>query len=97
MSEQTGRPNQGYLFPNKKTNDRQPDFRGRLNVNGTDFLLSGWVKQKDGEEMISVSVTDPATLPPRGGSAAPGRAAPAPSTPPAASGGVGNIFDDLPG
>lgn len=101
MSESTGRPNQGYLFPNKKAHDRQPDFRGRVNVNGTEYLLSGWVRPKDGEEMISLSVTDPATLPPRGGQAGQSQAghsspSPAPSAP-SSGGGVGDIFDDLPG
>lgn len=103
MSESTGRPNQGYLFPNKKAHDRQPDFRGRVNVAGTDYLLSGWVRPKDGEEMISLSVTDPADLPPRGSSGGGSQKASAPTSqsssgaPPAAGGGVGNIFDDLPG
>lgn len=99
MSESPGRPNQGYLFPNKKAHDRQPDFRGRVNVGGTDYLLSGWLRPKDGEDMISLSVTDPATLPARGGSApAPAQGGqPSQGAAPSSGGGVGNIFDDLPG
>lgn len=98
MSESSGRQNQGYLFPNKKAHDRQPDFRGRVNVSGKEFLLSGWIRPKDGEEMISISVTDPSTLPPRAGQ---GASAPrASSSPPQGSSGsnaaVGDIFGDLP-
>lgn len=104
MSESSNRQNQGYLFPNKKAHDRQPDFRGRVNVNGEEFLLSGWIRPKDGEEMISISVTDPSTLPPRPGQGGKeGRSAPASqgSQPSQGSGGssgaVGDIFGDLPG
>lgn len=68
MSEQNrSRSNQGYLYPNKRTSDKQPDYRGKLNVNGSDFLVSGWIREKDGEKMISLALTDPATLPAQGG------------------------------
>lgn len=110
MSDQKagGRDNQGYLYPNEqRANDRQPHFRGKLTVNGKEFLVSGWNRDKDGQTMISLSVTDPATMPPRqgggqggnqgggqgGGQGSRGASAPAPS----ASGGLGDIFDGLPG
>ena len=102
MSEQkTAGGNKGYLFPNKKSNDSQPDFRGKLTIDGKEWLVSGWKRSKDGEEMISLSVTDPASLPPRKGAdpgAAPARPASPPSgAPSAAPGALGSIFDDLPG
>ena len=91
----------GYLFPNNKTNDSQPDFRGKISVGGKEFLASGWVR-KDRDNMIAVSLTDPADLPPSGQGAArssQGGAARAPAPAPASvpSGGIGEIFDDLPG
>ena len=64
--------NSGYLFKNaNKNSEKQPDFRGKVTVNGKEFLVSGWSRTKDGEDMISISLTDPATLPPRDGAARP--------------------------
>jgi hypothetical protein len=62
------RENGGYLFKNAdKRSEKQPDFRGKMNVAGKEWLVSGWTRTKDGEEMISISLTDPATLPAREG------------------------------
>lgn len=80
------RENSGYLFPNKdKRTDKQPDFRGKMNMGGKEWLVSGWKRSKDGEEMISISLTDPATLPQRDGApSAPRAAASGPFAKPAA-------------
>lgn len=70
MEQQRGKKdNGGYLFRNAKKTDKQPDYRGKVNVNGKEMLISGWIRQQDGEEMISISLTDPATLPPKTGGA----------------------------
>lgn len=67
--------NSGYLFKNaNKNSEKQPDFRGKVTVNGKEFLVSGWSRVKDGEDMISISLTDPASLPPRDGAARPAQA-----------------------
>lgn len=64
------RDNSGYLFENKqKTSEKQPDFRGKVTIKGTEFLISGWRRNKDGELMISLAVTDPSTLPQKEGNA----------------------------
>ena len=39
--------NKGALFKNDKEHDRQPDFRGTVNVGGKDYQLAAWVKQSD--------------------------------------------------
>ena len=71
------RDNSGYLFKNaNKRSEKQPDFRGKLTFQGKEWLVSGWNRNKDGEEMISISLTDPATLPARDG-ASPAGARPA--------------------
>ena len=55
MSNQSrGRPNGGYLFPNKK--DPQLDFRGKLNVDGTDYVLTGAYLERDGDTVISLAL-----------------------------------------
>lgn len=51
--------NQGVLFRNDdKQKDTHPDYRGSVNVNGTEFWLSAWIKtsQRDGSKFMSLSV-----------------------------------------
>lgn len=56
----------GYLIQNEKQNDRQPDLKGKVTIDGKEWLLSVWSKgQKDGKDFYSVSATDPATMPKR--------------------------------
>jgi hypothetical protein len=39
------RDGQGTLFKNdKQGNDRRPDYRGELNIGGTIYRISAWVK-----------------------------------------------------
>lgn len=97
MAAEKAKDKSGYLYPNQKQNERQPDWRGKLTINGKEWLVSGWTRSdKDG--MISLSVTDPADVPGQGAgkgpSQAPGKAAPQrapvarpqPSAPQASSG-----------
>ena len=62
--------NSGALFKNdKKQSDKHPDYRGQVNVNGTEFWLSAWIKSsKAGAKYMSLSVqpkegSAPATKP----------------------------------
>jgi uncharacterized protein (DUF736 family) len=50
--------NRGALFVNdKKDQDNFPDFKGSLNVDGTDYWISAWKKKsKDGQSFLSISV-----------------------------------------
>ena len=50
--------NRGALFKNtKRTNDKAPEYNGSLNVDGTDYWISGWIKEsKDGNKFFSLSV-----------------------------------------
>lgn len=45
--------NTGILSRNeRKESDKHPDFTGTINVDGTDYWLSGWVREgKDGGKM----------------------------------------------
>jgi uncharacterized protein (DUF736 family) len=51
--------NSGALFKNDdKSNERHPDYKGSLNVNGVDFWISSWLKtSKAGAKYMSLSVT----------------------------------------
>jgi uncharacterized protein (DUF736 family) len=48
----------GALFRNdKKETDAHPDYKGSINVGGTDYWLSSWLKtSKDGKKYMSLSV-----------------------------------------
>jgi len=50
--------NSGVLFKNeKKEKDSQPDYRGNINIEGTDCWLSAWIKTaKSGIKYMSLSV-----------------------------------------
>ena len=50
--------NRGSLFRNdKKTDEKHPDMSGSINIDGTEYWISGWKKQsKAGTGFISLSV-----------------------------------------
>jgi len=50
--------NRGSLFKNDRKDDAKfPDYKGSLNVDGTDYWLSAWIKiSKDGNKFMSLSV-----------------------------------------
>ena len=50
--------NRGALFKNdRKEKETQPDYRGDINVNGSEMWISAWLKtSKDGKTYMSLSV-----------------------------------------
>lgn len=51
--------NRGSLFRNtKKESEKHPDMNGSLNVNGTEYWISGWTKvvKKDNQKFLSLSI-----------------------------------------
>lgn len=61
--------NRGVLFRNeRKQTDRHPDYTGRININGTEYWLSGWVNEirngaRAGQNMVSMTIGDPVDAP----------------------------------
>jgi len=53
--------NSGALFKNdKKETEKQPDYKGKLNINGKDFYISAWLKtSKDGNKYMSLAIQEP--------------------------------------
>lgn len=51
--------NRGVLFKNnKRTNERQPEYNGSVEVNNVEYYISAWVKQsKNGNKFFSLSFT----------------------------------------
>lgn len=66
FSEEKGK-GKGYMSPNEHKNvDRQPDWRGKFtSSSGKDWLVSGWNRDRNGDTLISVALTDPDTRPQR--------------------------------
>ena len=50
--------NRGALFRNeRRESDNHPEYTGSINVDGTDYWLSAWVKEgKSGSKFFSLSV-----------------------------------------
>ena len=57
------KPNTGALFRNEqKKGQNSPDYMGRVNINGHEMYLSGWMKtSKGGKPYMSLSLTEPPT------------------------------------
>jgi uncharacterized protein (DUF736 family) len=51
------KPGNGALFKNdRKEKETHPDYKGDININGTNYWLSAWLKAtKDGKKYMSLS------------------------------------------
>jgi uncharacterized protein (DUF736 family) len=58
MSSDFDNTDRGALFRNDdKTEEKHPDYRGNINVGGTEFWLSAWLKvSKKGTKYLSLSI-----------------------------------------
>ncbi len=49
--------NRGVLFKNqRKESDKHPDYTGNINVDGTEFWLSAWIKDGAKGKFMSLSI-----------------------------------------
>ena len=53
--------NRGALFRHdKEGNDKRPDYKGKINIEGADYRISGWIrKPKDGGKAYMHLVAEP--------------------------------------
>jgi len=47
--------NSGSLGKNLKKEGNQPDYKGKIVINGVKYWLSGWVKEHEGRKFISLA------------------------------------------
>jgi hypothetical protein len=80
MTKQYDNTDKGALFKNdRKESENHPDYKGSLNVGGTDFWISSWVKKdRNGNSYMSLSVKPKDGRPEREVPASRGREAPKP-------------------
>ncbi len=59
------RDNGGVLFKNdKKENDRAPDYKGNIMVNGNEYWLSAWIKEGKTGKFMGLAVSPKDAQPP---------------------------------
>ena len=83
--------NSGILSRNdRKEQPNHPDFKGQINVNGVDYWLSGWVKERNDKtgKFFSLSVKPKDKQAPSAPRQAPAAAKPA--------SGFDDMDDDMP-
>ena len=52
--------NSGVLFQNdKKGNEKAPDYKGKLNVNGKDYEIAGWKREGKTGTFLSLKIQEP--------------------------------------
>ena len=51
------RTDSGVLFKNdRKLSDRHPDYTGSINIHGTDYFLSAWLKEGKSGKFLSLAL-----------------------------------------
>ena len=54
--------NSGAIFKNNKTKETQPDYKGKVNVNGKEMEIALWLKESSkGMKYFSCSFSEPRT------------------------------------
>ncbi len=54
------KPGQGALFKNtRKEKDTHPDYTGSINIGGTEWRLSAWLKDGKQGKFMSISASEP--------------------------------------
>lgn len=52
--------NRGVLFIKNKKNEKQPDYEGKIDIEGKEWALAGWKKQSaKGTNFLSLKVSEP--------------------------------------
>ncbi len=51
--------NSGVLFKNdKKGNEKAPDYKGKVNIEGKEKDIAGWIREGKSGKFISIKISD---------------------------------------
>lgn len=51
--------NSGVLFKNESENEKAPNYKGKINVNGVEYQLAAWIRTaKSGNKFMSLKVSE---------------------------------------
>ena len=52
--------NSGVLFKNdKKGNEKAPDWKGKINIDGKEKEMAGWIREGKSGQFLSLKVSEP--------------------------------------
>jgi uncharacterized protein (DUF736 family) len=52
--------NSGVLFKNdKKGNEKAPDYKGKVNIEGKEKEIAGWIREGKSGKFISIKISEP--------------------------------------
>jgi uncharacterized protein (DUF736 family) len=95
MTKQYDNTNRGLLSRNeRKEKDTHPDYKGNVNIDGVEYWLDGWMKERNdssGKKFLSLSVKRKEVQPTQ--ASAPAKPAAKPSKP---ASGFDDMDDDIP-
>jgi hypothetical protein len=57
-NDRQNRDNSGVLFRNdKRENEKSPNYKGNITINGQDYWLSAWIKEGKGGKFMGLAVS----------------------------------------
>jgi uncharacterized protein (DUF736 family) len=62
MKTEYDNTNKGVLFrdANKEEGSKKPDYTGKIDVNGKEYRLAGWLREaKTGGKFLSLAISEP--------------------------------------
>lgn len=52
--------NSGVLFKNdKKGNEKAPDYKGKINIDGKEKEIAGWIREGKSGQFLSLKISEP--------------------------------------
>ena len=55
--------NSGVLFKNESENEKAPNYKGKINVDGKEYQLAAWIREGKNGKFMSLKVEEPRQKP----------------------------------